>query len=61
VSTTPSIRWMKVDEGRIRQGHRSGLLLSLSFGALAMMVRWQDGYLAHKIPVPIITRGSRPE
>jgi len=50
-----------VDDKRIRPGHWLGLVLSVTFRALTLMVGWQDGQPACRNPVPLIPRGSLPE
>jgi len=42
----PSVRSSMVDEERIRFVHRLGSVVSVSFGALTLLVGWQEGYPA---------------
>jgi len=46
-----------LSEERMRPGHWLGLVLFVPFCALTVMVSLQEGYLVHKKPIPLITRG----
>jgi len=39
-----------MNEGMMRPGHWLGLVLSIAFSILTLMVRWQKGYSACKNP-----------
>jgi len=61
-----SAKWSKasyvsspvVDEEWMRLGQWLELVLCIPFGALTLMVGWQEGHVAHK---NLITRGSLPD
>jgi len=44
-----------MDEERIMPGHWLGLVLGVPSSALTLMIRWQQKYLAHNNPVPLIS------
>jgi len=47
-----------VDEERMRPDQWLGQVLCVSSSALIQLVGWQEGHLAHKNPIPPISRGS---
>ena len=49
-SNATSIRSPVVDEERMRSGHWLGSVICVPFSALTLMVGWQEGHLAIKIP-----------
>jgi len=39
----------------------SSFVLCIFFNAVTLLLGWQEGYLAHKKPVPLISEGSLPK
>ena len=56
-----SIRSPVVHDERMKPGGWLELVLSVFSNALAVIVRWQKGHMAHEDTVPLVPRGYLPE